>query len=621
MDTETLKPFEVLKNSNERLVLDSIGGTTYNHDEPDNLNMLCYFTPTWKDLKYKHNFFWKRDIDNQVRVTIPVGYLPSLHIGQHFQSGRRLNEKLWPKYEKILIELDTKNDLINELTLSNLKLSSQTNFISSHYMDEIGYSSVKSFNGSLQYSTLPNILDTTRNPTSIPIILPAIELIRFYHSNSNFSCRQIFSSAYSNERFHIDVINSLHDGPHTGITKNKYSRFVYRHGYKKDVDHIFLARMLFDNSGIALMAAQRVHNSITKDLINRTYGEVGYPKTNFPFEEKTQLILSGRRILDNSKQGYFFLVHRIHSCSAQLPFRNLSYCSEISPGGKPAPDDANTAFKNNYRYHGPANDADYFGDSVGNQSPDANARHINTVIGERTFIDLKNVNDTYEKLRDSTYKSAQKTEIRKEILVNTSTGKGTSGESNSVPQNISEENLKLAEITDELRSIIKIITNLQKRQPNWEINSICINWCHKKNVIYSTFPQVPCPVKKSLYHQFSYMDKDKNILRLLICYEIKINNQFLYLFETQRRLKDIKSKNNKSPYKEILPMLLVSKHNYSKCECHDFQSFIRSTIRNKSWSKRNCFSQFKQHHIHHSLNNIDNMTSKIQKLILKIIHE
>ena len=128
-----------------------------------------------------------------------------------------------------------------------------------------------------------------------------MELIRFYLINSEHSSKNIFTGAFQKERLLIDVINTIHETP---WLEKGMGRFVYRHGYKK-TDALSLGRILFEPDGIALRAAQKVHKQITADRINFSNGWIGFPKTHFPFKQKTKLQLYGKRLLTES--GFIFL--------------------------------------------------------------------------------------------------------------------------------------------------------------------------------------------------------------------------------------------------------------------------------------------------------------------------
>lgn len=147
-------------------------------------------------------------------------------------------------------------------------------------------------------------------PNEKRLIVPAVELIRFYFGSSS------------------GLINALFQVP---LTQNKlwsYAKFAYGRNNSKiilapgmsgwSVAHI--ARMAFDSN--AWHAAKLVGNSLSADKV---YKQPRYPRTHFPFEGKTTLKASGIWLPFGEDPKGTFLVFRILSCSHPFPFYGLSY--------------------------------------------------------------------------------------------------------------------------------------------------------------------------------------------------------------------------------------------------------------------------------------------------------
>lgn len=620
MESLDLKPFKKLDHDSTLLRLDWFGGITPNLDEPDNPLIDCYFTPfvgnTSGDQAKKKP---TRDIRNQIRAGLSVGYLPSLFLGQYFRAGKRVPLSEWPAYETISFVLDTSNPFsVIDTYITELDLKPSFDLVAYKYKNSAENAGIKQLNGLILHTDKITTPEARMHlPVEFTVYMHEMELIRFYLTNSEHSCKKLFTGAFQDNRVFIDVFNAIHEKPWFNH-ETRTGRFVYRHGYKQ-ADALTLGRILFEPDWLALKAAQKVYKQITIDRINYKNNWLGYPRTHFPFHGKTQLLIQGRRL--KTKSGFLFLANRIIGCSASFPFKNLSCCDEIYRGGRPAPDDADVAFKGTRTAYGPAHSDLDIGESVSDQRPDSRASSLIAQIGERNFVDLKNVSLEYVKLRDCTHKSSKKISEYLDHLINASTGGATSGESNSVPQTITERNVTPSTVAPDLENFLKIVSGLKVLKTHWKIYTICIGNGFQGNngEWYSYFPLESCRKRKSIYRQFSYMDKEKTIRRRFIAVMIEINDKYLYLFEAQRRLKDTPPSDNQSPYKENLPILLLYKMGYSQCLNQDFSEVLTRTVIKETWPNQDEITHFVRDHTVHGLGaqSIDEMTSRVLDLITR----
>lgn len=624
-----IKPFRELRNVSGIFRLDWFGGIAPNPMEADNPLIDCYFTPVKKSPseKNKKGYYWKVDRNRQERVSIAVGYLPSLFLGQHFKGGQRANNDDWENYTTITVKLDNlKANNDNDYLLSELDLHHHSYLLRYKYFGQASKAGVKKLNGQLlDSSDKATAIKLQYEEISVDLVIHEMELIRFYLTNSSFSCKNIFSTAFTDNNLFTQVINNAETdfgfNPET-----KVGRFVYRHEYSKE-DATTLGRILFDPT--ALKAAQRISKQIAKDRINFENGWLGYPRTYFPFEGTTQLQVSGRylRIRNETRDGFVFLVHRILACSAPFPFEKLSYCNALGPGGGAASPDSpeiNWSPRQNMQQQPDYNDTS-MGNSVSNQSPSAYGPLIVSQLGARCFHGLEFVEDRYEKGKDCTHRSGLKLPMHLNELLDTSTGKPTTGDSDATPQKITERNLRPSTVTADLQTFVKIIQGLKKNNPGWEIKTLRVGMGEKDNeskIIYSLFPAVPCQKKIKIPRQFSFMDKEKTISKRFICVEINIKNHYCYLFEAQRRLKEIPPKDkNKSPYKENLPILLLRRIDNQSCIGTDFLDVINDTVEKETWPNQEELVNFIRDHTVHGrgAQSTEDLISRVTALIKRNI--
>lgn len=269
MESLHLKPFKELNHDNTLLRLDWFGGITPNLKEPDNPLIDCYFTPFVENTSNgQSNNKPTRNIKNQIRAGLSVGYLPSLFLGQYFRSGKRAPLFTWPIYETISFELDTSNpyDVIDRY-ITDLDLEPSSDLVAYKYKNGAEKSGIKQLTGFILHTDKDTTPEARADfPAKFTVYIHEMELIRFYLTNSEYSCQKLFTGAFQDHRIFVDVFNAIHEKPWFDH-KNRTGRFVYRHGYKKE-DALTLGRILFEPDWLALKAAQKVYKQITIDRIN-----------------------------------------------------------------------------------------------------------------------------------------------------------------------------------------------------------------------------------------------------------------------------------------------------------------------------------------------------------------
>lgn len=585
MKTNKLKPFQELNHSNRLVRLEWFGGVQGNLEEFDNPLIEGIFTPVEYTDTATGESILKPLTNEQFMASIAVGYLPIQFIGKYFRGGKIAPLGEFPIPERITFDLDVSDyTSITECCLPDLQIAPASDFISPRFKNFANPAGLKKLHGTLVSSSHKKI---KKFPAPQIVVIHELELIRFYLTNSSFSCQNMFTSAFSKSNLEKRVVNTIHE-PVTFDAQTDLGRFVYRHGYK-EIDAPILGRILFDRSVTALNAAQRVSSKMIADRVNTENGLTGYPRTLFPFTGRTQLVLSGRRI--NTANGFIFLASRIHSCSAPFPYKILSYCDEIAPGGAPAPEDSPIAFKNwKTRDTGPAHDDDNqgnnSGESTSSERPSSASVQLKFEMGRRDYLGLKDVTLIKEKLRDCTHRSEKKSHRYLNKLVNASTGGGTSGESTAARQSITERTFIPSAVTPDLETFIKIMRGIRTLHPHWDIDTIIVgNGIRIGNVNVSEFPAVPCQKLKNIMRQFSYIDYDKQVPRRFICMQVCVNGRYIYLFEAQRRLREPPPSNDSglSPFKEELSILLLRGSGYEELQGDDFIPLIEQTVKNKTW--------------------------------------
>lgn len=613
MKANELKPFEKINHTDQLLRLDWFGGVQGNLDELDNPLIECFFTPFDPPDPSKGELNPKPRIKDQFIAGIAVGYLPIQFIGKYFRQGKPAPLSEWPRAERITFDLDVSDASVVECILPDLFVSN-SDFIAYRHYNAACRAGLKLLKGTLLSSTSDKI---KKFPAQQIVVIHELELIRYYLTVSSFSCKNIFTGAFTNENLKKRVVNTIHE-PVTFDAAIGRGRFVYRHGYKEK-DAPILGRILFDQTGLALNAAQRVHSKVLADQINANCRVIGYPRTFFPFTGKTTLTLSGRRI--KTQNGFIFLAYRIHSCTSSFPYKSLSYCDEISQGGAPAPDDAPIAFKNlNALEVGPAHDDNNVGVSTSHEQPSAASSQLQIELGQREYPGLQGLSLTKEKLRDCTHRSEKKAVNYLDTLLNASTGGGTSGASTATRQSISERVIAPSPVTPDLETFIRIIRGIGTLHPEWDISTITVgNGFELDGVNFSVFPPVPCRKRKNIMRQFSYMDWTKQEPRRFICVRICASERYFYLFEAQRRLREPPPPSNSgiSPYKEDMPIMVLTKQGHEEILEDDFLPMIKQTVVNTTWPSESQLGDYIKQAIHHGkgVQSVNDMCARVAQSI------
>ncbi|MDD2686082.1 MAG: hypothetical protein PHY62_07985 [Gallionella sp.] len=614
MKNDALKPFTVLKKTDNLVRLDWFTGTKYNIAETDNPLVECIFTPF--DLPPPGSTKPKPLRHRQFNVCFSVGYLPILSLGVCFRGGKLVRSADFFPIETIVFDLDVSEPTaITECTLADIPLDLSARFISKRYQSAANRAGLKKLSGMIRRSTNENInkkIRATKSPLPAVVLIHELEIVRFYLTNSSHSCKNIFTGAFSAANLEKRVVNELHEKRYLDPVTGK-GRFVYRHGYKEK-DASSLGRILFEPNDLALQAAQRVYNKATADRINDEQDWMGYPRTFFPFHGKTKLKLSGRWVKTISGE-FIFLAHRIHSCSAAFPYKELSYCDEITPGGAPAPKDAEPAFSGQTTETGPANDDKTIGESKSDQRPRAPSNPLRIELHEREYAGLRGIRIYKEKLRDCTHKYKKKPHVYRETMIDGSTGEGTSGDSSAARQSITEKIITPSPVTIDLRTFMQMLELLKTLRPSWNIDRIVVDDGPNDGESTSYFPEIGCPKLKHISRQFSFTDEDKLVRRRFLCVEVCVDGRYVYLFEAQRRLRNPAPPDD--PFKEDMAVLLLRSQTFEEILGDDFLPMIVQTVENKHWPNADEIGEFVRDYTNHSKDDksIDSLCERVMQLV------
>lgn len=233
------------------------------------------------------------DLRVQKQVWIPVGMLPLVKIGDIWQNGQCLHT---PSYQTgIFNNLEIKKGTTDFIKAG---LSIEDKFLLSlndhpwHRLQTHSY-------------CLSVIL-----PEMKRIIIPCVELIRFYFGSSSNFIHLLFTKIISEDMFwRSKSFDELYGRLHMKLAANI-----------SGLSATDIGRMALDP--IAWRAAHRIFNSCQAASLNH---ETIYPRAEFPFNGETDLVATGKWISGGNSDSATFVVYSLQSCSYPFPFTSLSY--------------------------------------------------------------------------------------------------------------------------------------------------------------------------------------------------------------------------------------------------------------------------------------------------------
>ncbi len=287
--------------------LDYVGAVNRHQDSFLNLyNIQAHFTPLLPDFPRSNKIFNSPSVDKSLKK-IPsmfiVGDLLKLKPGSVWRDGVCVWEPT--RSDSEIISLDLEKTPVTYKQLKNLTLDS-------HALPH-GVMDMNMWVACIEYKGDPE-----------GVIVPAMELIRFYFANSSK-----FTHAIFNRGAH-DLNTLVNVGECWYFDSVKLARVMLRKDYRDD-DGPIIARILQDDN--ALKAARRVWDSMYEAHTKHSHYTFFYPEAYFPFVGTTKLSFFGKPVknanpnADGSDRWHKF-VHAILGCTASFGFDVLSLTRE-----------------------------------------------------------------------------------------------------------------------------------------------------------------------------------------------------------------------------------------------------------------------------------------------------
>lgn len=241
-------------------------------------------------------------IDSESRrvAEIGVGLLPLVWIGSVWQNGHRINEALM--YDARTFAVDT--SITKTITFSGMVDTLGNDRLIPAHQYPLGAKAWASVQNAPLFA-IPYLGD------SYGLIIPAIEVIRFYYIHSSSSARALFYGQY----------DLLFSDPECDLEIPLPSvKLTPRWGARHE-DAWVLARYIA--SKLFKKRAQKIHNWVTLNVDRNAQPKSKPSESFFPFDGTTNLKVEGIQIKgDDGKVR--FLVTRLRNCSHPMPYSEVT---------------------------------------------------------------------------------------------------------------------------------------------------------------------------------------------------------------------------------------------------------------------------------------------------------
>lgn len=230
----------------------------------------------------------------QRKVWVSVGTLPLLRVGDIWRNGQLVYAADYELEQFLDLEINSKTAVLIKAGLN---------------LENNGFL--------LPRTEHPWHMECTQSyclmvelPQNRRLIIPCMELIRFYFGSSSNLLTKLFLPPL--------VRDTLYSKPY--FDKSKGHLILQLAAGISGVSAADIGRMHMDPH--AWKAAVHIGASLLKCSVS---GQGAYPQAYFPFEGQTDLIVSGKWLSFREDPRATFIAYSIRSCSHPFPFRSLRY--------------------------------------------------------------------------------------------------------------------------------------------------------------------------------------------------------------------------------------------------------------------------------------------------------
>ncbi len=262
--------------------------------------------------------------DERKSIEIGVGQLPFISIGSVWKNG--FIQAFKAGTEETLYNIN----IVDE----NIKIINANHKVDGKYLVPPNF---YKFGKEGLYSKLIAIKNSKGDPFGL--LIPVIEVIRFYYALSTHLSHAVFSGAFKHN------LNSLINPEHSGNIKKESRCILHLRKHISDEEGWVIGRIL--NSKEAFQGVNQPFDDILQNSINNKWIHVA---SAFPFLGSTNLTARTKRIRSLTEDGWKTLILGLEHCTAPFPFENATFPRdndnnrEADPNNKLPPEAKKTAW-------------------------------------------------------------------------------------------------------------------------------------------------------------------------------------------------------------------------------------------------------------------------------------
>ncbi|MBI4990313.1 MAG: hypothetical protein HZC23_15970 [Rhodocyclales bacterium] len=247
--------------------------------------------------------------DSPLTASIPIAYLRLLRIGDIWVSGERVGTD--PGSTRITFENLQIDDSTTSILPAGLPVA-EDGGKPTYLLPFSDFDGHRGHTGAF--------CARVRLPDGGFLVVPCMELIRFYFGDSGLLLKRLFSGATATDNLYLSAWRSDVSGA---------AHLTLAPGLPFPAART-VARIVFDRQA-AKAAAWIAKSGVTAAAHSERY----YPKTTFPFKGQTNLTVEGRWLGGDERR--VLLVERILQCSHPFPFQRLHVrtTTELAGDGPP----------------------------------------------------------------------------------------------------------------------------------------------------------------------------------------------------------------------------------------------------------------------------------------------
>ncbi len=429
---------------------------------------------------------------------------------------------------------------------------------------------------------------------SLGLLIPAIEVIRFYYIYSSYSARALFFGQY----------DKLLREPTSFDPVTKIVR-TFLHWFCRKSDAWVLAR--YKASPLMQKRATQIHEWVQVESINRSSFTPSHIPF-FPFDGKTRLTAAFKPILgeDGVKR---FLAVRLKYCTASMPFSDVHLEIETKPTNPEEAEERKPIWGRFWPYS--LDDISKNFDHRG--EPDKRSFPIDIGIFEDRFAALEGKKLIVVRVTSDKQKGKAVVLSSDDLKKGVGTSDGTYGENNTAKGNVrvdvsSQEDNSLK---THLHSFIAALEYLRKNNEALRVTTISVgagSYPYQKEIVSLFQPGETVNSWTSMKDEGDAQGRKRIIPRKLIVAEVQFQQRISYVMEIERK----PGKN------ETFSVLILAKTSYSKMTHEEFDRFVNQCVEHNRWPTREDTRSYRRKSVAHMPQSDTNIGMRIEGQLKEI---